>query len=138
MACFTGVVACKNVDRSLPSFVWQNEESPFGVPILKIKFYDGGDDDSALLRKYNPIPMGPMERSDSVDDCIYNGFLSKESDVHVTVTGCAMSNNFQVKLNKSNRGLHSYAAGPSDELIPMALYHMGKTKEKYIGTALNL
>jgi hypothetical protein len=82
--------------ESTPSFTWLNEKSPFGVPLLKIKFQDGGTDDFALLRKFNPIPMGPMERSDSVDDCIYNGFLSKEKDVHATVTGCAMSNNFQV------------------------------------------
>ena len=63
---------------------------------MRIKFQDGGDDDFALLRKFNPIPIGPTERSESVDDCIYNGFLSKEEDVHVTVTGCAMSDNYQV------------------------------------------
>ena len=89
-------MACQKFDRSLPSFSWQIDESPFGVPLLRIKFQDGGDDDFALLRKFNPIPIGPTERSESVDDCIYNGFLSKEEDVHVTVTGCAMSDNYQV------------------------------------------
>ena len=79
--------------KLLPSFSWLNKESPFGVPLLKIGFPDGGLDEIVFLRKFNPIPVGPKERADSVDECIYNGFLSKEKS-HVTLTGCAKSNNF--------------------------------------------
>ena len=96
---------CQN-DGKLPSFSWLNKESPFGVPLLKIGFPDGGLDEIVFLRKFNPIPVGPNERADSVDECIYNGFLSKEKS-HVTLTGCAKSNNFQVFL-KMFRTLGNY------------------------------
>ena len=70
---------------------------------MRISFQDGGADDLALLQKFNPISIGPTERSDSVDDCIYKGFLIKEKDVHVTLTGCAMSGNFQVPKIKNEK-----------------------------------
>jgi len=90
------VVACQE-DHKLPTFSWLNEESPFGVPLLKIAFPDGGLDEIVFFRKFNPIPVGANERADSVDECIYNGFLSNEK-THVTLTGCAKSNNFQVRV----------------------------------------
>jgi hypothetical protein len=55
------------------------------------------------LRRYNPIPAGPNERAEDIDSCIYDGYLKDESDVYVTVTGCASSNNFQVKNHKRKR-----------------------------------
>jgi hypothetical protein len=88
------MVVCQN-ENKLPSFTWLNEESPFGVALLKIRFPDGGSDEIVLLRKFNPIPVGANERAESVDECIYKGFLSQEKS-HVTITGCAKSDNFQV------------------------------------------
>jgi hypothetical protein len=72
-----GIAVCQK-DHTLPTFSWLNEESPFGVPLLKIGFPDGGLDEIVYLRKFNPIPVGANERADSVDECIYNGFLSTE------------------------------------------------------------
>ena len=80
----------------MPTFTWLNKASPLGVPLLRITFPDGGEDDVAVLKEYNPIPMGPSERSSDVDRCIYSGILGNEKDVDVTLTGCAMSDNFQV------------------------------------------
>jgi len=92
-----GTVFCQN-DGKLPSFTWLEEESPFGVPLLKVGFPDGGSDEIIYLRKFNPIPVGSNERADSVDSCIYNGVLGTEKS-HVTLTGCAKSNNFQVFIH---------------------------------------
>ena len=64
---------------------------------MKIAFPDGGEDDFAVLQNFNPIPVGPAERSEDVDNCIYHGNLLKEKDVYVTVTGCPDANSFQVK-----------------------------------------
>ena len=80
----------------LPSFSWGNEPSPFGVPFLRIAFPDQGNDDFAILKPYNPVPLAPHERSEDLDSCIYQGYLLNEKDVHVTMTGCAMSDNFKV------------------------------------------
>ena len=83
-------------DGNLPSFTWdRHHNSYFGVPILIIQFPDGGDDDSALLRIFNPISAGNGE---TVDSCIFNGRLQDESDVYVTLTGgCPFQDTFEVK-----------------------------------------
>jgi hypothetical protein len=67
--------------------------------MLKIRFPDGGSDELVFLRKFNPIPVGANERAESVDHCIYNGVLSTEKS-HVTLTGCAKSNNFEVLIQQ--------------------------------------
>ncbi len=72
-----------------PEFEWVNGAS------LKI-IYPNGNVDFADLKKYNPIPVGPNERSDAVDPCIFNGFLREESDAYITLAGCPFANTFQV------------------------------------------
>ena len=63
--------------------------------ILKITYPDGNVD-FALLKEYNPIPSGVNERLEDVDQCIYNGYLQEESNVYITLVGCANTYNFQV------------------------------------------
>ena len=83
----------------MPSFDWSEKFFPEDeVPVLRIRFPDGGDDDIALLKPFNPIPLGLNERAEDVDSCIFHGFLQKEKATYVTVTGCPESNNFQVNL----------------------------------------
>jgi hypothetical protein len=76
-----------------------NDLSSDIVPHLKITFPDGDEDDFAVLRRFNPIPQGRTERADDIDDCIFHGYLLKEKDVYITVTGCPQSNNFEVKIS---------------------------------------
>jgi hypothetical protein len=64
---------------------------------LKVTFQDG-QEDIAVLKRYNPIPVGPNEREENVDQCIFDGYLADEKDVYVTVTGCPLSGNFDVTL----------------------------------------
>lgn len=79
-----------------PIFEWIGRLSSDEVPRLKIIFPDGGEDDIAVLQRYNPIPVGPAERSEDVDSCIFHGYLLNEENVYVTVTGCPDSNSIQV------------------------------------------
>jgi hypothetical protein len=79
-----------------PSFEWIGTLSFDEIPKLKISFPDGGVDDLAILQRYNPIPVGPTERSEDVDNCIFHGYLLTEKDVYVTVTGCPGSLSQQV------------------------------------------
>ncbi len=72
-----------------PIFEWVNAAS------LKI-IYPNGKVDFADLKKYNPIPVGPNERSEAVDPCIFNGFLREESKVYITLAGCPFAETFQV------------------------------------------
>ena len=76
-----------------PIFEWVNSAS------LKI-IYPNGNEDFADLKKYNPIPVGPNERAEAVDPCIFNGFLREESNVYITLTGCPFTNTFQVTYCK--------------------------------------
>ena len=92
---FTALVSSQE-QSELPSFSWEGDASPFGVPFLKLSFPDQGNDDFAVMRPYNPIPLGPTERAEEMDSCIYQGFLLNEKDVHVTMTGCAYSDDFKV------------------------------------------
>ena len=88
-----GLATCKS---ELPSFTWSSETTPFGVPLLRVAFPDEGQDDFAVLRSFNPVPLAAHERAEDLDSCIYEGYLLNEKDVHVTVTGCALSDNLQV------------------------------------------
>jgi len=63
--------------------------------MLKVTF-PNGEEDIAALKRYNPIPIGPNERAEDVDQCIFDGYLSQEEAVYVTVTGCPSSGNFDV------------------------------------------
>ena len=69
---------------------------------MKITFPDNGDDDFAILQRFNPIPLRPTERAADVDGCIFHRFLENESDVYVTVTGCPESDAFEVTTKKLN------------------------------------
>ncbi len=65
------------------------------------RFPDGGDDDAALLKRVNPIPLGSDELESDVDGCIFIGNLRDESDVAVTITGgCPFESNFEVNLEQ--------------------------------------
>jgi hypothetical protein len=84
---------------SLPSFVWlADRKSDAGVPVLAVKF-PNGETDHALLTPFNPIPLQPGEDPDSVDNCIFNGNLEKETTATITITGgCPLKDkNFEVK-----------------------------------------
>ena len=59
-------------------------------------FPDNGDDDTAILQRFNPIPVGPTERDIDVDNCIFHGYLENEINVYVTVTGCPETNTYEV------------------------------------------
>jgi hypothetical protein len=73
----------------LPKFSWDEHN------LLRITFPDGRVD-FAELEPHEVIPRGPEERPEDVDGCIYHGYLKQETDVYVSVTGCAQSNNFLV------------------------------------------
>ncbi len=90
-----GFVSCKSFTTN-PSFIWLEDVSSDGIPLLQIDFHDGGVEDVALLSPFNPIPQGPTERSEEIDPCIYEGYLKNEKDVYVTLTGCPLSESFQV------------------------------------------
>jgi hypothetical protein len=63
------------------------------------RFPDGGDDDAALLKRVNPIPLGWDEKESDLDGCIFIGNLRDESDVAVTLTGgCPFERKFEVRL----------------------------------------
>ncbi len=86
---------------SLPTFQWLNEFAPFStVPLLKISFPDGNEDDFAILKSYNPVPAGPNEREEDVDPCIFEGHLLNDPEAFVTLTGCPFTMNFEVYLLK--------------------------------------
>lgn len=87
---------------SLPTFQWLNEFAPFStVPLLKISFPDGNQDDFAILKSYNPVPVGVNEREEDVDPCIFEGHLLNEPDTQITLTGCPFTMNFEVDCIKT-------------------------------------
>ena len=66
---------------------------------MAIHFHDGQPDDIALLKYDNPIPKGADEDEDSIDKCIFGGYLLRESDVYVTLTGgCPFEDTFEVRF----------------------------------------
>jgi len=85
-----------------PQFSWLRVQPQ---PLLKVTFPDG-QEDLAVLKRFNPIPAGPNEREEDIDQCIFDGYLSEEKEVYVTVTGCPLSGNFDVQL-RSSRLSHS-------------------------------
>jgi len=78
-----------------PVFLWEDIASDNGVPLLRIRFPDGEPDDFAVLRRYNPIPQGKLEREEEIDACIFDGFLQNEEGSSITVTGCPYTDNLQ-------------------------------------------
>jgi hypothetical protein len=84
------VVAFSVTCSDLPNFTWKRHD------LLIITFPDGRLD-FAELELHEVIPRGPDERPEDVDGCIYRGYLRQEMDGYVSVTGCAKSNNFQVR-----------------------------------------
>ena len=84
----------------LPSFEWVSHDNHSStIPLLKIRFPDGQDDDFAILKHFNVIPVGRNEDPLTVDTCIYDGYFANEKDVYVTLTGgCAFSKSFEVNL----------------------------------------
>jgi len=80
----------------LPSFKWVSDGSS-ALPLLKITFPDGNEDDFAVLKHFDIIPTGRNEDPATVNNCIYDGYLTNEKDVYVTLTGgCAYSETFDV------------------------------------------
>jgi len=77
----------------IPTFSWLQKPEP----VLMVT-YPNGLSDIAVLRNYNPIPVQSTERQEDVDTCIYDGYLSNEKDVYVTLTGCAHTNTFDVSM----------------------------------------
>jgi hypothetical protein len=88
-----------------PSFEWMGQFSSSEALLLKITFPDSGEDDVAVLKRFNPIPVGPQERSEDIDNCIFHGYLLNEKDVYVTVTGCPESKDLQVSLKPCDLSL---------------------------------
>ena len=79
-----------------PSFEWIGKPSSEEALKLKISFPDGGGDDVAALQRFNPIPVGPAEKSEDIDSCIFHGYLQNEDGIYVTVTGCPHSHSLEV------------------------------------------
>ncbi len=80
-----------------PRFNWMNERSSDGVPLLSIKI--GNEDLTAILNRYNPIPVELDQTRSRVDPCILKGRLSDEPESQVLVTGgCPGSDTFDVSL----------------------------------------
>jgi hypothetical protein len=80
-----------------PRFSWMNERSSDGVPLLSIKI--GSEDVTAILNRYNPIPVELDRTRSKVDPCIFKGRLSDEPKSQVVVTGgCPGSDNFDVSF----------------------------------------
>ena len=90
------VAAC--CASGVPTFSWL--QSP--QPVLKIT-YPNGQSDIAILKNFNPIPVQSYEREEDVDTCIYDGYLANESDVYVTLTGCAHTDTFNVSCISSRK-----------------------------------
>lgn len=96
-------VSCNEL---LPSFSWEKVSSRQAIPLLRITFPDGSDD-YAVLKAFNPIPLGRDEREEDVDKCIFDGYLMNEKDVHVTLAGCVNSDSFQVNTNTNTETTES-------------------------------
>ena len=53
-------------------------------------------DDAALFERHNPIPCS--EQNETVDNCIFRGWLKNESYVSVAMSGgCPYSDSFEVR-----------------------------------------
>ena len=101
----------EDVDKSdIPVFTWDTEYHYLHHGLkerLIVKFPDGGPDDAALLEPN--IQIAYDETMDDVDNCIFNGMLTNESDVPVSLNGCPLNYTFEVKVEiilMTNRGIH--------------------------------
>ena len=88
---------CLAFGAGLPSFEWADDHSG-ALPLLKITFPDGKEDDFAVLKHFDIIPVGRNQDPAKKDNCIYDGYLTNEKEVYVTLTGgCAYSDSFDVR-----------------------------------------
>ena len=78
----------------VPSFSWhRSAKSADGIPNLLINFPDGSQDEVVLKKMFPDL----VSSRDNGDDCIYDGYLQKESGVYVTMTGgCPFEDSFEV------------------------------------------
>ena len=106
--CFTGFALAEN---RTPSFTWiPDSGSEAGVPHLAIHFHDGKPDDIAILERFNPIPKKAHETEESIDKCIFRGYLLHESNVYVTLTGgCPFEDSFEVLLRYFQFSKYKYS-----------------------------
>jgi len=93
----TASLALCQGNNAVPKFTWLKTQPQ---PLLKITFPDGSED-TAVLKRFNPIPVGPNEREEDVDPCIFDGYLRQEDDSYVTVTGCPLTGNFDVQFRST-------------------------------------
>ena len=91
-------LGCVVADKLVPSFTWiRDNGTEAGVPHLAIHFHDGKPDDIAILKRFNPFPKRADETEESIDQCIFTGYLLFENDVNVTLTGgCPFEDSFEV------------------------------------------
>ncbi len=75
-----------------PGFTWLSSRSSSGVPLLAFEFK--GVNHVAVLEHYDPIPEVPLES----ELCIFRGFLEKDPQSKVLVTGCPNSNSYDVRI----------------------------------------
>jgi hypothetical protein len=84
-----------NASDPKPQFRWLSERSSSGVPHLAIRL--GEEEHHAVLHPYNPLSF---EVKSEVDPCIFKGYLGKEPDTEVLVTGgCPGDETFDVMPN---------------------------------------
>jgi hypothetical protein len=82
----------------VPQFHWDEENlSRSGIPLLKINFPEYGDDDLVHLSVTSLLDSTSFDRSNEAT-CIFEGFLEKEPDMPVAVTGCPGSSRVEVIL----------------------------------------
>ena len=93
----------------LPSFEWVSNGA--ALPLLKINFPDGKSSDLANLKHFAIAPAGRNEDSAKVDNCIYDGYLTNEKNVYITLTGgCAHSKSFEVHEHSKKMLSHKFVA----------------------------
>jgi hypothetical protein len=103
------VVYIQAANQKLPEFIWSKETSRNGIPHLKVKFFDGGQDDVVVLDPWNPLPAetrpdsvksrpDPVKSRSDPDSCVFKGHLKSEPGSSVIVTGgCPGEDSFEVK-----------------------------------------
>jgi hypothetical protein len=97
-AIFGLAIAGEHEDH-LPSFMWDPvEKSDDGIPLLHIRFPDGGPSDVAHLKRFNPIAKLEREKEEDIDNCIFNGFLRDGGNSVVLTGGCPFEDNFEMSL----------------------------------------
>jgi len=87
----------------VPTFSWLQKP----LTVLHIT-YPNGLTDFAVLKSFNPIPAQSFERQEDIDSCIFDGYLTNEKDVYVTVTGCAHTDTFNVQFRSQHLDHHMF------------------------------